>query len=703
MRRVLWAMLAAGAVAIFGAAAAYADQPGTAAVTLVPAEGRGAGARLRAQTVDVTVAEDKSGLWADTRVWYQMSNPLTRPVTLTLALPGPQLTPGELPANLQLKLGEMPLAMQPAGSPASSGRVLVPLDAQESAGLLLTYRQALPEAGGRAVYAYPLAAASAWGGAPESLRVTVNFATAPAPEQLLGMTPEPSRAGSQTLVWSWDSKAAPDIWLAFLRPSWWTGFSAARAAAGAATAQPADHLALSRLYQQLAGLPPLGFLPDLDFYTRYYPPAVAELQAATAAPATNTAAAAADQATAHSALARLYRDQANRLGNDGGGTYLELAAAEAQAALAGGVSDPGLKSLASDAYLRLAAAARGRGDMATADGYLAKLAALEPASRASTAAEEQKAARLALAAQQISRGSFETARQIVTESYGRDAVDIPALAAPLARQMLASVQTTVTVGASSTGMAGPLGGQRKITLTFVDSRDPAGLLMLIAQVGEAWRPVGQATFTSGSDWLAASFNFADDRSLGEIQTRLARLLPADAELALLESVLSPEMLSLRTGQDQFQRSRRYLESVDLVAVSDAWQSRASEIRQAGKRLAARPTAAATLSGAAATAAGTATPAPTTPQDAEAVDLGQVQLALWGANAQSWESLAGHSYARYTVSFGNESVSREWQVPAGMRRDLDAQTASWRSERLAILAAFGLLGVLLVAYAVWRII
>jgi len=674
---------------------AHADRPGDVAVTASPAGANSEGIQLRAQTVDVALSEDERGVWADTSVALQLSNPLTRTVDLNLALHGPEAVPGNLPADLQVKLGSNVLLPQAISTSAASQATLLPVELPPAGDLVvqLTYRQAVSETGGLVVFDYPMGAVRRWGNTPESLRLTASFATPLAPEQLVGEAPAPQRENTQALEWSWDGQTGQDVYLVFIASNWWNGLVVARSAAAGPAASAGQHVALSQMYEHLASLPRLSFLPDVDLYARYYPAAVAELQAATA-PQNSSGIPSPEEVAAHGLLANLYDQQANRLGPDGGATYLELAAAEAQAALSLGATDPNLHALATNAYLQLAASARAAGDISGADGYLSRLAALGPASgasgsTASAATDEEKTARLSLALQQLARGDVATAREIVVETFGQDAIDMAPLRAPLAGQVVVTVETQTTgpSGPATGSTDAPLAGRRSIWLLLADSQDAAGVQALIQQVVRAWQPLQGVQVTSGSDWLAGSFGFQADRSLADTQSQLSKLLPDLPELELLRAVLDPEMVSLREGSDRFETTLRYAEAANLAPAAAAWQDRAAQVRAASQRLT------------------TPTPTPassTAAASVEQTELGQVQAAVWDANADAWEKLAGESFVQYQADLAGPGTVREWQVPAGGRRLLESVDQHLIVGPVLLIVTVAILTVLLLAFVIWRL-
>ena len=134
---------------------AGAESGGTAAVNMVPADGDPRGVELRTQTVDVTIGQDATGVWADTQVWFRLSNPATKPVTVPVTLPGPPLPemPTTLPDGLRITVGDRPLPVTSTGI-TLSGQLALPARGQLS--LRLSYRQRLPDLASLTTFAYPL-------------------------------------------------------------------------------------------------------------------------------------------------------------------------------------------------------------------------------------------------------------------------------------------------------------------------------------------------------------------------------------------------------------------------------------------------------------------------------------------------------------------------------------------------------------------
>jgi hypothetical protein len=653
--------------ALLFARPAQAAGPGTESMAVVPAGGKAHSVQLRSQTVDVNISQVDGQVWADTQVWLRLSNPLTDTVAVVLALPGPvdaaiaKVISATLPADIKLSVEDEPQDFQPA----EGGGLLVPIEirGQGSISVRMSYRQVLPESSGLAFLAYPLTASRQWAGTPESMRMTVKFSGALPAEQIIGQAPLADQFDGQSLTWDVaGQKAGEDVWLAFMAPDWWAGFSKARSAAAAPGAGAAQQVALSQLYQHLASLPRLPFRPDLDFYVRYYPAAVGALQAAI--DAAKAAGQPAEEGRIHGLLATLYGQQADRLGDSAGVLYLQLAANEAQMALTSGIDDPALRQLAGDAYRQLATSAAANGDATTAADYLNRLAAIEPSVQIGAGTEQQQATQLQVAAQQIAHGDRESARRTIAEMYGQDAAEVPGAARPLAEQAVLVVTTQP--------------GQRLIRLTLGDFREPVAVAAMLDGAAEAIRGVRGVQVSSATDWLAVTLPYADLAGLTSLEHSIAGALPDDPELALLAAMLKTDQTSLLVDEGAYQRGSHYAERADLQAVQDTWEGLAAHIDSAAQ--AKQPAA----------------------QDqGSAAQLARLQEILWSGDAAAWRALTEASRAEYSVEMPQAGLSRQWVVRSGAARSMAADSVVWRYERILAIGAGGGLALALIAFIVWR--
>jgi hypothetical protein len=102
---------------------------------------------------------------------------------------------------------------------------------------------------------------------------------------------------------------------------------------------------------------------------------------------------------------------------------------------------------------------------------------------------------------------------------------------------------------------------------------------------------------------------------------------------------------------------------------------------------------------------TPTPTPassTAAASVEQTELGQVQAAVWDANADAWEKLAGESFVQYQADLAGPGTVREWQVPAGGRRLLESVDQHLIVGPVLLIVTVAILTVLLLAFVIWRL-
>lgn len=644
---------------LFSDLTVQAQEPPTAAITVLPADGQTRGIQLRSQTVDAIIRSDGASIWADTRVWVYLYNPARAQIVLPLALPGPQLAPAPLPANLQVRLKNSPLALTflPASEdqPPIRATTTVTVPARSAVELRINYRQALPVEDGLATFAYLLTSTASWSGRPESLRVTVRFDPPLATGQLLGYAPDAHDRAHDTLTWHWENtKATQNVGVAFIPPSWWADLAAARSAA-TPDAGLAAHRALAERYWRLATMTPPAFQTK-GYFERFFPSAVATLQTSLAH---SGDAAPTDLAATHARLAELYLFQTARLLNKDTDTYLQLAAAELTAALALRPADVSIRQEAADLHRQLLAQARARGDALAVQEHQTRLAALDTATGLPAAQTLTQAAALALAEQAVAQDDLASAAQRVTEAFGADVIVAPSGAAPRIQQALVSVSTTPT--------------GRRIEMQVVGTAGRAG--PLLAEAAQALAGVGQVEV--GADRLALFLPDIDVGSLLAAQAAAAEALAGMPELALLAAALSPAQQARQIETLPFLTIERYVEAADLGPARAQWEAQAQRLEAA----------------AAAASAG---------EDAShAAQLGRVQATLWIRDAAAWRALVERSRATYRVMLATQAEVRTWELFAGEARTLTAEARSWRADRLAWVAGGSALLLALMVYVVWR--
>ncbi|MGQ9766834.1 MAG: hypothetical protein ACUVSS_05805, partial [Anaerolineae bacterium] len=642
------------------ALSAHAGETGTASITVLPADGQTHGVQLRAQTVDAVIRQEKGDLWADTHIWVYLYNPGKKAVVMPVSLPGPQLAPAELPADLELVLDRTPLVLTPLqpqeGFAPVRASTVITVPARGAASLRINYRQALPVQDGLAAFAYFLSETAKWSGRPESLRVTVRFDPPLAGGRLLGMAPAPHRRTDGELTWHWENtKATQNIGLAFIAPSWWAELEEARRQA-TPEAGLESYRELADRYWHLANLTPPVFQSE-GYFERFFPAAVAALQAGLANP--SPAATPDAIVAARLQLARFYLAQADRLEDERAVPYLQAAADELDAALALRPEYADARQAAGELRSRLAALARGRGDLPAFQEQQARLAALATPAGLPSPEVLSRYEALDLAEAALAQGDRAAAARLIAAAFGPNAVAVIGVPAPRARQTLVKVTTEPTAKRIEVQLAG----------------DAAEIRPLLAQTAAAL--AGIPAVAVEENRLAFTLPFADVGQLSATQARAALALADIPELALLAAALQPLEQGWQVMEGPFLTAERYVELVDLTAAQEAWVAHAQA-----------------LEAAAATASAQEGPS-------LAARVARVQGMLWAGDAAAWRALARDSRITYCVTLRTSAVTRTWELAPGETRHLTAETQAWRYERLAWVAGGMALLLALAVYTVWK--
>ncbi|MGE5603770.1 MAG: hypothetical protein ACM30E_12015 [Nitrososphaerales archaeon] len=666
-----------------GSSVARADSAdpaaGTAAVSIVPADGKPRGIRLRAQTVSTVITEDAAGVWADTDLEVQLQNRGKVDVVLPLGLPGPQphayvTTTLELPQIVDISADKKPLsltALAPGQRPGLRATAVITLPVESTVAVRVRYRQAVAVRDDLAAYVYPLTAGTVWAGTPESLAVSLTFKTPTAAEQLMYLATGAQAPKPGVYSWRWNGVKPPsDVAAVFVTQDWWRQLAAMRESAGAPDAGLREHAALAEAYWRLATLAPPAFAPRASFYDGSFPLALAAWRAAIAS--AGGAASPLDLARARERLAGLYLAQGSREGGAAASTYLQLAVDELAVAVALDPADEDLAASAAALQQRLAQAAASRGDGATAAVHTARVRALTAGQSVPSATQEAQQTALSLAEAAVASGDLPGARSLLEESFGPEMLQLADARRPAITQALLRVWSR------------PSG--RKISLQLVDDEQGRSADGMIRETVEALRRV--APVAAAGSTLTVTLAYTDPAALLAAQDRLGAALPRLPELALLSSALTTRRLDWPQQAGLLSRTSRYEERVDLSRSAVTWYA------EAGK-----------LEAAAAEVAGSSEP------------LDRIRAALWRADARAWRDLAALSKATYQVELQEQgegpawlqarvhqfyregSVDREWVVRAGETRQLEAGVLGWRYDRVALVAvsavvlaalAFGLL-------------
>ncbi len=553
---------------VFGATA-HAEGPGTAVITVLPADGRPRGVQVRAQTVDATISEKAGVIWADTQVLIDFYNPGQTPIVVPVTLPGPQLTPAALPEQLGATLDNKPLQLMllsPSdGQPQVQATTVITVPVKGKAALRISYRQALPVQDGLAVFTYFLTATANWSGKPESLRVTVRFAPRAAPGQLLSITPAATRDERDGLTWHWENtEPTEDVGVAFITPSWWADLETARQQATPENGLTGYTVLAERTWR-LATLTAPHFQDD-GIFERFFPAAVEALVDGIAN--AGDAATPAQIAAAHVRLADFYQARAGRLAPDAAISYLQLAASELQAALALQPLDVVTRQTADALQRQLLGLARERGDALAAQEHEARVAAIATGAGLPSEQILAQGAALTLAEQAVARGDSTSAAEEVARSFGAGATTLPAMPPPRLAQTRITVTTTPTNRVFSLHASGD-----------------AVRTALLAQASQALAGAlpGFAHAEAGTDFLTFSLPTSDTQQLMATQSVAAAALADVPELALLVAALMPAQQAWHIERQPFLLSERYVEMVDLRSAHTEWEARAAQLTTAAEQ------------------------------------------------------------------------------------------------------------------------
>jgi hypothetical protein len=625
--------------------AASASDSGTAAVNLLPLKAQHRGIVLKSQTVDAIINEEQGKVWADTRVWLKLHNPASKPITVSVTLPGPQTSPVPLPADLDVRVGNAPLRLLPSVE-TDDGQVLsataaIRIPARNSVDVTITFRQALPEDRDVVTYAYPLGGADQWAGTPESLRVTAELKPPMSASSILAIAPTAHRSDAQTLTWDWEgdwAQTKTNVGFVFMSPAWFAEFDAARTGAAGEEAGAGQHILLSQHYRRLASLSAVPFGAQTEFRTRYYPAAIAELQAALASNPSPV-----ESAQAHAMLAELYVDQADQAELGAREQYLQAAGIEVESAISSSAPEPALLELAAKIFGELSETAEAVGDAATAGDYRHRLEAVRASSLEQEEQTQAVAEDLLQAAHFLDQGDTEAARDLIASRYGLRAAVLPAAPPPLVRHTLLTVTTTLD--------------SRQITLHLGTGENLEEASELARRTAEALRLQGGTQVIAEANKVIITLPGPPSADVFALQQALASVLPDAPELALLRSVLADTRGSEDTETNLLQSIWRYTEQVDLAPALQHWEQIAAQLESAQ---------ASSIEGLA-------------PGQSE--QLQRIQRALWDNDAAAWRRFAAGSRVDYRFEQNSSDTNREWQIRAGEQREMIVQSSRWNLENI----------------------
>lgn len=607
-------------------------------------------ARLEGLRVEATIEQEGARTWADVQAWFRLQNPLASALPLDAVLQGLDTTPAAHAVTLTVGGVPQPLIAQGA---TNHWRWQTTLPGNGRLEPLLSYRVPLGD-GALARFRYDLV--NGWRRAPGSLRVTLRFPDGLAADQLLLARPAGYTFDGHQLTWSFDNRTAVgSLELLILPSAAWHTIQAAQVAAMSATASAADHLALGRWYHRLALA---DNSEEATLFERYYPQALAAL-----APAYELAP---DDPAAARLLADLYLRQASRAAP--GTPYRALAAAALATARARGDNSPELQATLARLTIDLAQATDNwRG----AVFYLDQLASLDtaawPADTPTARQAVTRTAALAQAQEALARGDPAGARALAETVWGSSPLAVPGAA----MAGFLSQRAAVSLSAS----------QYVITMALAPRPTQRQLARATLQraVADAQTVPGVAAALEDSvdpSQLVVTIRFSGPADLRDKRTRLANLIAAEPDLALLHALLAVRDLDLTTTTATFWQTQQLTDTLDLPAVYRAWTDQAARYQQAidspGDALA----------------------------NSSSPGLAPVARVLWQVEGAAWQDLATNSEVRYRAELTRSSGAVQAQTwVSGLAAPLTVQlsVSDWR---VAVLLAAGIALLLLIVTLAW---
>jgi hypothetical protein len=479
---------------------------------------------------------------------------------------------------------------------------------------------------------------------------------------LLDIAQPAHRSDGQTLTWDWEAnwgKSGVNVGLAFMSPGWFAEFETAQTAAASEDAGASQHIVLSQHYRRLASLPALLFDERSDFQSRYYPAAIAELQAALDSKGSSS-----EKAQAHSMLAELYMQQADQAEQGERVHYLQAAAAEVELALSGSAQQSDVLELAAKVFQELSDNANAAGDDATAKGYLRRLEGMRASSPQRPPQTQSMNDSLSQATLALDQGKTEVARNLIESLVEPQTATVPGAAAPLVSQTSLTVTTT------------PRG--RQIVVHLGNGENPEKASELAARTVEALRKKEEGQAVATANTITLTLPGRPGPAMFALQRDLAAALPDAAELALLRSVLEGTRGSENLQTSQLRSTWRYTETVDLAPALLRW----SEIAAGLEYTQDDPTEEA--------------------PDLQSEELQRVQRVLRGSDAAAWRRFAANSRVDYRFEPNTSDTNQEWQVGAGESRTMWIQESRWNLDRIHW-TGIGLCAVVVgLAALVWRL-
>jgi hypothetical protein len=614
-------------------------------------------------TVDATITETDGHTLAQGNSTFKVHNTDTLdPITLTVGFPewaGGDLSfdPGQF-GDFGVTMDNRKVPLTVVAAPVQIGQASrtvnwysfeIDLDPDEKKLVTANFTQDL----GADIYprfTYGLVPSNGWKGPIGSIRLSIHFPAPTLGDQFIALDPTIPQFDGQNVTWLWTG-IDPDVnpGLTFIRLSTWNALVTQRAAVTQSPNSADSHLALARVYQQLAA----EANPRQD---NFMAQAVAELETAARLNPKST--------DAVSTLAQLYETRAGPASGPRDIGYVQLALEQWQNLIGTRLDSNARKQAAEDSFY-LGMDARSRGDNEQALRYFADAANFSPkgAGPLYTSehwASETKAAHLTLALALADDSQIAQALAQARAALGNDFSLAPAPPLPSFALDHADITTTAT--------------ERQIVLhliTYPGVSDDAR--QAVADVAAALNKTG-----AGSTALAATENdyvltltipFNTDRDLQNKLIKLARAFPEREDWNVIREVVDAPAVEWREQEDTFTQAVHFDEQVDMASGLAPLQSNLDAL---GNTIAALEKAA--------------------PDDRAA----QLRLKLLRDAQQWWQHALAAGGASYELQLP-DAPAQHWNVKLGDKTALTYDRQAIRTQWYFIGAAGALAFLLLLTF------
>jgi tetratricopeptide (TPR) repeat protein len=646
---------------------AQTPTPPNILVTLAPLD-RKTGVELAALTVDATISETDNHTFAQGTLTWKVHNTDTANET-TIVVGFPQMAsaseafdPTKFTA-FRVLFDDKSVVLAPATADVVYGDVSkdvtwytfeLTLQPDEKKVITGEFTQDLGD-GLYPRFTYGMLVGNRWKNEVGSARVTVTLPAQTTGDQFISLDPIVPKFDGETLTWLWESlNPEADPGVTFIRPSVWQTLIARRADA---TKNPDDanaQLALGRVYQQLAS-------QDSPRRDNFLAQAVAALETAARLAPNNV--------DAVKTLAQLYEQRAGAANGPRDVNYLALAMDQWQKLIGTSSDANARKQLGEDTfYLALDALSRNEYDRALK--FLDDASNFAPDGAGPLYTRDRydnqvKLTHIAAARADIQNGSISNALIHVRAAYGdnfQPATNLPSEALALNH---AEVKTTLT--------------ERDVVFNLIPYPAPSDSLrdatnQIVTALNQSGAGRADLATDANGYTLTLKIPFSGDNDLRTRLVKLASVIPARTDWALVRAALVPALLELSSSDDNFSRKVNYKEQVDLSGGQQEMQSTLNEMS-------------ATL-GQLSTAS---------PDDPEA----QLKLALVTNAQQWWYKQLGALTLDYSFDAGS-GVTRQWTISPNAPRTLEYDAEAIRGEFYVIGAAVGV-GVLLLIVVVLAVL